>query len=92
MLEYRENCGHKTNKGWCESCLKLWTEAYQKGIKDGAEAKTGFMCKTDYYQKLGSASNASQIFSSIETLKQHKKCWSDCGVVEVEIFIKKIVK
>jgi hypothetical protein len=91
MLEHRESCGHQSNEVWCEYCLKLWKEAYEKGVKEGTQVKTGYMCKTEYYHELGSNTHASQIFSSIESLKQHKECWSDCGIVEIEISLKKIV-
>jgi len=92
MLEYRVNCGHNPEEGWCDYCINLWKEAYQRGVKDGSEKKKGFMCKTDYYFELGSSTDASQIFSTYESLKQHKKCHNGCGVVEVELLIKKHIE
>jgi hypothetical protein len=89
LLEHRESCGHESDEGWCEYCVNLWKEAYEKGVKEGSEKKTGYMCKTDYYFELGSSGDATQIFSTYEGLKQNKKCWSECGVVEIEIAIKR---
>jgi len=45
--------------------------------------KIGYMCKTDYEHELGSAVGGVIVYSSIEDLKEHKKCWQDCGIVEV---------
>ena len=88
MLEYRESCGHIVD-GWCDYCIKLWREAYMKGKKDKSIIKTGYMCNTDYEIELGSALGGIKVYSSIEDLKKSKKCWSDCGIVEVEIILKK---
>jgi|688.fasta_scaffold00614_56 hypothetical protein len=90
MLEYRISCGH-IQGGWCSSCIELWREAYDKGKKDASIAKKGYMCKTEYECELGIASGGCRVFSSIEDIKNHKSCWKDCGIVEVEINYKGIL-
>lgn len=87
MLEYRINCGHGSEDGWCEYCTKLWQEAYSKGKKDALVRKFGYMCATDYEYELCHASGGCKIYSSVNDLKEHKKCWSDCGIVKVEIIL-----
>lgn len=91
MLEYRINCGHKNAEGWCDYCVELWKEAYNKGLKESKTKKKAYMCATDYHYELESRKSPSQIFGSIESLKSHKKCWKDCGIVEIEIYIKRII-
>lgn len=86
MLELRESCGH-IKGGWCNYCIELWKEAYNKGKKDSI-IKKGYMCGTDYEHELGVCSGGVKIFSSVVDLKNHKKCWCDCGIVEVEIVYK----
>jgi hypothetical protein len=85
MLEIRESCGHVKEGGWCEYCISLWKEAYTKGKRDSVVKKKAYMCLTDYDYELESARGGVKVFSSIEDLKNHRKCWSDCGIVEVEI-------
>lgn len=89
MLEHRINCGHGSEDGWCDYCVELWKEAYEKGKKGAALIKkTGYMCKTDYEYELENAAGGVEIYSSVEDLKKHKKCWEDCGIVEVELAAK----
>ncbi len=87
MLENKENCPHLDN-GWCLYCVELWQEAYSKGKKAGFSRKIGYMCKTDYEYELENASGGAEIYSSVNDLKKHRKCWSDCGIVKVEIILK----
>jgi len=88
MLEHRESCGH-TEGGWCSYCIELWKEAYYKGKKDGVVGKKAFMCVTDYEYDLESASGGCRIYPSETDLKKHSKCWAECGIVEVEVTLKK---
>lgn len=88
MIENKENCPH-LESGWCIYCVELWQEAYQKGKKDALVKKIGYMCSTDYDYELENASGGVKIYSSVRDLKNHKTCWEDCGIVEVEITLKK---
>lgn len=92
MLEQRQYCGHNPNGGWCDYCTQLWKEAYEKGIRESHNKKIAYICKTDYYHELGSALDPTQIFSSLESLKLHKKCWKDCEVFQIEMSIKKSIE
>lgn len=91
MLEYRESCGH-IKDGWCIYCIELWKEAYEKGKRDMLVNKIGFMCRTDYEYELENATGGVDIYSSVNDLKNHKKCWEDCGIVKVEITFKEELK
>lgn len=87
MLENKENCPH-LEMGWCPYCVDLWKEAYNKGKKDGLARKIGYMCRTDYEYELGEAVGGCEVYPTIEDLKNHRKCWSDCGIVKVEIILR----
>lgn len=50
--------------------------------------KTGYICEIAYDHELEYTD--VKIYYSIATLKEHTKCWQECGIVEVEI--KKIAK
>lgn len=51
----------------------------------------GYLCGTDLLDiKLGA--DDIKIFSSIETLKEARLCWEECGIVEIELNPKVIVK
>lgn len=54
--------------------------------------KIGYMCRTDYEYELGSAGGGIEVYASVNDLKKHRKCWSDCGIVEVEVTLKKEVE
>lgn len=88
MIE-NKNCPH-LKEGWCFACVEFYKEAYEKGRKDSLiNKKTGFMCRTDYEYELENAAGGVEIYSSVDDLKKHKKCWEDCGIVEIELVEKK---
>lgn len=51
----------------------------------------GYMCGTDFQHELGIASDGNKIYPSVENLKQHKKCWEECGIVEVKVTLNKVI-
>ena len=53
---------------------------------------TGFMCKVDWDHELGTALGGTNIFVSQADLIANKKCTDECGIVEVEIRLKQVVR
>lgn len=51
----------------------------------------GYMCATDPTD-IHLGANDVVIFSSIKALKKKRTCWEECGIVEIEIKPKLIVK
>lgn len=49
------------------------------------------MCSTDYDTELN-VGNCPVIYPTIKQLKKHRPCWAECGIVEVGIYVTKIVK
>lgn len=47
--------------------------------------KIGYMCGVDFQHELGEALGDTPVYSSIEELKREKRCWKQCGIVEVKI-------
>lgn len=52
--------------------------------------KIGYMCKTDYEWHLEVDRHAVEIYTSIDSLKKHKSCFSECGIVQVSIELVKV--
>ena len=59
--------------------------------KSGA-LRTGFMDRVDFEFEVGSALGGNSIYPSVEDLRKHHPCVRNCGVVEVEILLKRLVK
>lgn len=55
------------------------------------ESVIGYMCGTDFQYELGAASGGNRIYPSVENLKEHQKCWEECGIVEVKVTLNKVV-
>lgn len=51
----------------------------------------GFMCLTDWVHEMGHASDGNRVYPSLRALKEHQRCWKQCGVVEVEVRAIKLV-
>lgn len=54
-------------------------EALRKG------AKRGFMCATSFHHEVEHAARGVRIFPDLESLKDARPCWEECGVIEVLI-------
>ena len=54
--------------------------------------KIGYMCRTDFENELEHASDGNKIFPSVEALKHHLHCVDMCGIVEVEVTLKRVVE
>lgn len=51
-----------------------------------------YMDLVDFYHELGEASDGNRLFPSIKDLKTYYKCVDECGIVEVEVRLKRVVK
>jgi hypothetical protein len=52
----------------------------------------GFMCLTDYWHELGEAPGGEKVYASIEELRELRPCVSTCGIAEVEVRLRRIVR
>lgn len=50
-----------------------------------------FMCKVDFENELGAAMGGVTIYPSIEDARKNRKCIDACGLVEVEVRLKRVV-
>lgn len=59
-----------------------------------AETRTvkGFMCMVDWEFELGDAVGGNSVYGSVPDLKKHRKCWKECGIVEVEVRLRRVVR
>ena len=52
----------------------------------------GYMDLTDFECELGTALGGNTVYPSIEDVYNNKKCAIECGVVEVEVKLRRIVQ
>ncbi len=52
----------------------------------------GYMCRVDWDCELGGAMGGNTIYCDIKDLKEHRKCWKSCGIVEVKVYFSKLVE
>lgn len=52
----------------------------------------GYMCKVDFECELGEYHGGNLVYPSIEDIKHHRKCTEQCGIVEVEVVLKRVVQ
>lgn len=45
----------------------------------------GYMCGIDYQHELEGSPDGTPVYSSVTELKTYKRCWRQCGIVEVEL-------
>lgn len=50
------------------------------------------MDRTDFEYELGAASGGDTVYPSLDDVLAHRKCANECGVVEVEVRFRKLVK
>lgn len=55
------------------------------------EPKYGYMCQTDFNWELGEACGGTEVYCSVEDLKQERKCAQSCGIVKVKVELVEIV-
>lgn len=51
----------------------------------------GFMCRTDWEDELGHASDGNKVYPSVEALKRHSPCWEQCGIMEVRVSAERVI-
>ena len=56
------------------------------------ETAIGYMDKIDFECEIGLQSGGNTIYQSIEDLKEHKKCVSECGIVKVEVKLIEVIE
>lgn len=56
-----------------------------------SKIKKGYMCLTDYELELNMGGDVV-IYPTIKELKKHRPCWVECGIVQVGIYVAKVVK
>ena len=54
-------------------------------------SKISYICGVDWQHEVGEC-NDVQLYSSIKALKKARTCWEECGIVELEIKVKKWVE
>jgi hypothetical protein len=54
-------------------------------------SKKSYVCGVDWQHEIGEC-NDVKLFSSIKALKKARTCWEECGIVELEIKVKKWVE
>lgn len=50
-----------------------------------------FIDGVDYQHEIGQTSDGNKVYSDIDSLKEHNRCWEGCGIVECELVFKKWV-
>lgn len=50
----------------------------------------GYMCKTDFDDEL--PNSETYVYPSIEELKEKRPCVAECGIVEVEVKLRRVVQ
>lgn len=51
-----------------------------------------YMCKTDWNFELGKGYDGCELYSTIEDLKEYRPCVEECGIVEIEVTLKRVVQ
>jgi len=54
-----------------------------------------YACGVDYQHEIGHASDLEgnmPLYSSVKALKRTRKCWEECGIVELELSLSKWVE
>lgn len=52
----------------------------------------GYMCKTDFDHELGNARNGNIVYPTIESLKEHRSCTAECGIVSVIVTLEEVIQ
>lgn len=51
-----------------------------------------YMCRTDFACECGNHIDGNRFFADIDDLKKFYKCTDECGIVEVEISLVRVVE
>lgn len=61
------------------------------GINYGARRVRVFMDKTDWDHEVGEAAGGNKVYASVDDLRESEKCVDECGIVEVEITLVRVI-
>lgn len=67
---------------WWKSC---------DGMEDGKNYVLGYMCGVDWEHEIGMASGGNTIYASPEDCARCRRCTTECGIVEVRVYLNKWV-
>ena len=62
------------------------------GIKYANRVVRGYMDKVDFDHELGCASGGNRVFPSQKDLERNRPCVDECGIVEVEVRLRRIIR
>lgn len=68
------------------------TDIIPNAWADESNAVIGYMCLTDWECELGMASGGNVIYPSVDNIEEHRRCVAGCGIVEVEVRFRRVVK
>lgn len=61
-------------------------------LPEDLDPTVGYMCKTDYDDEMGYASDGVRVFPSLRALKEARKCLDQCGIVKVRIQLLEVIQ
>lgn len=50
-----------------------------------------YVCGTDWQCEAKDVPHAVKFYKTIDRLKSDKKCWKDCGIVEIDMKMSKVI-
>lgn len=53
-----------------------------------------YVCETDWLHELGEEMKTPDVvmYPSVASLKRHRSCWEECGIVELEVKLNRYVR
>ena len=60
--------------------------------EEGKDYVLGYMCLIDFECELGAALGGNRVFPDEKDCREHHKCSSHCGIVEVKVEATRIVQ
>lgn len=64
----------------------------KKANKKEKPPRICYMDKVDFDHELGVAGGGNKLFASVKDLEEHKPCTWECGIVEVEVRLRKVIR
>lgn len=55
------------------------------------KTKKSYICGVDWQHEVEEC-NDVKLYSTVNALKKDRKCWKECGIVELEIKVKKWIE
>lgn len=74
------------------SVLSVPVAMMREDREDPASPVIGYMCLIDFECELGAALGGNTIYPDIEDCIERRKCTDHCGIVEVEVRARRIVR